>query len=126
VNGDYEWPFVLDIFAHGWQGEDAFWYAPGPDTDYLWDYIGGSYTSSQQSVQGDYRPTSGDYFSDGHDDILWSVRTGGTSFYLWDYRPSPADRCTYFGTFSAGVTGADPGTTGVAGTPGGAVEPAGS
>jgi hypothetical protein len=127
VNGIYNPPFVLDIYADGWQGEDAFWYAPGPDTDYLWDYIGGSYTSSQRSVQGTYRPTSGDYFSDGHDDVLWSVTTS-SSFYLWDHYPTPEglERCTYLGTFSAGVTGADPGTTGVAGTPNGAVERAGS
>lgn len=114
VNGDYDPPFVLDIYGDGWQGEDVFWYAPGADTDYVWNYVDGTYTSSVDLVNGVYRPTAGDYFADGHDDILW-MRLGGL-FDLWDHYPTPegtVERCFYSGTFSA--------TAGVDGTPNGPI-----
>jgi len=118
VHGIYDPPFVLDIYADGWQGGDVFWYAAGADTDYLWDYVGGAYTSSVDLVNGVYRPTTGDYLADGHDDVLW-MRLGSL-FDFWDHHPTPAgtvDRCFYAGTFSA--------TAGAGGTPGGTVERAG-
>lgn len=102
VNGVYTPPFVLDIFADGWRGEDVFWYAPGPATDYIWDYIAGVPFIREDVVGGTYRPTAGDYFNDGHDDILWTL-PDGSGFNLWDHAPIPGDvrRCGYSGVFAA-------------------------
>ena len=75
ANG-YYWPIVLDIFNDGWQGEDIFWYSPGPAGDYVWDFYLGERYEFADPVSGYYAPDAGDFFGDGHDDILWLSRVG--------------------------------------------------
>jgi len=119
VNGENFEPFSLDIYGDGWQGEDIFWYDPGPGDDHVWDYIDGSPNRYVDPAPDNHRPTAGDYFNDGHDDILWTAEDG--SFILWDHYPAAGgnvDRCIYTGTFPP----TEAGTGEAGGTPSGPVE----
>jgi hypothetical protein len=96
VNGAYL-PFVLDVFNDGWQGDDIFWYGPGPTSgDYIWDYLLGVPTVLQDRVNGYYAPVAGDFLGDTHDDIIWLT---ATDFSLWDHtpgtEPGSVDRLIY-------------------------------
>lgn len=120
IDGNYRTPISMDIFNDGWRGHDILWYAPGAAADYIWDFVNGEPTTIPESVQGDYRTTSGDYFNDDRDDIVWMV-PDGSGFYLWDHNPTtgrPVNRCTYFAIFTAAA--ANP--AGVAGRATGTVE----
>lgn len=83
VNGGY-FPFVLDIFNEGWQGEDIFWYKPGTASDYLWDFFLGERFVSPDPINGTYVPVAGDFVGDTHDDIIW-LRADG--FSMWEHSP---------------------------------------
>ena len=86
ANG-YYWPIVLDIFNEGWQSEDIFWYSPGPAGDYVWDFYLGERYQFADPVSGYYSPDAGDFFGDGHDDILWLSASGS---FLWDFADNGA------------------------------------
>jgi hypothetical protein len=118
VYGNYM-PFSLDIYGDGWRGDDIVWYDPGPGDDYVWDYIDGSYNSDVIPAPDNHRTTAGDYFDDGHDDILWTAPNG--TFILWDHYPAAGgnvERCIYTGTFPP----TEAGTGETSGTPAGPVE----
>jgi hypothetical protein len=109
VNGAYL-PFVLDVFNDGWQGDDIFWYGPGPTSgDYIWDYFQGVPTVLQDRVNGYYVPVAGDFLGDGHDDIVWLV---SDDFSLWDHAPAAepgvVDRWIYDFSPAAAASTASP------------------
>jgi hypothetical protein len=129
ANG-YYYPFVLDIFNDGWRGDDIFWYAPGTPADFVWDYQNGVKSQFVETVNGDYYTDPGDFFGDGHDDVLW---LGDAGLKVWDYTPDGGGGVVRYdydftmGTMSASRSAAPSapaeGTTGGAGpfaTPGSA------
>ena len=86
VNGGGYLPFSLDVFADGAGNEDLFWYAPGTSPDSLWDYYFGSRFTYAEYVDGEYVTTSGDFFGDGAEDIVFE---NDTELLLYEHRLVP-------------------------------------
>lgn len=103
ANGYYR-PFVLDIFNDGWRGDDIFWYSPNANADYVWDFQAGVRSHFQETVNGNYQADPGDFFGDGHDDVLW---LSDSSLGVWDYTPDGTGGVIrYSYSFSAAAAGA--------------------
>jgi FG-GAP repeat len=110
ANG-YYYPFVLDIFGDGARGGDIFWYAPGTASDFVWDFAAGTRRGFSQTVNGNYWTVTGDFFGDGHDDVLW---LNDATVNLWDHTASgtglPVTRWQYglqLSAFTQGEPGGD-------------------
>ena len=86
VSGTYQ-PFVFDMLGQGWRGDDIFWYAPGTAADSTWDYNAGTRTVIPATVNPRYAVDAGDFFGDGHDDVLWM---SDQETKLWDFAPAPS------------------------------------
>jgi hypothetical protein len=88
VSRAYE-PIPLDMWGDGAGGGDIFWYGPGTDPDYRWDFVPGSgIRSAADPVNGRYAPVAaGDFFADGSDDILWFSYTQA-AISVWDHTVS--------------------------------------
>ena len=86
-------PVSLDRWGDGPGSEDIFWYAPGSAPDYMWNFVGGSYSVTSESVLGDYLTATGDFFGDGAEDVVfetydrtsvWNHTAGGSRVsYTW-------------------------------------------
>lgn len=87
-------PFAVDMFGDGPGNEDIFWYTPGAGPDYTWDFLNGGYTAFAEAVNGEYLATSGDFFGDGIEDIVfenydrmivWEHTADARIQWTWDY-----------------------------------------
>jgi hypothetical protein len=83
VNGTYT-P-IVGHFTTGDAKADIFWYAPGPATDWLWDFNDdGSITKRGYTVNGTYTPIKGYFGGDGATDIIWYA-PGPAGDSWWDF-----------------------------------------